>query len=689
MTIGTATGRVSFSCNGTSTVFPVPLQAYQASDFEVILTYPAGSGGAEVVLTLNSDYSMVASGTLAPTAWTLTTTTAYQSGYTLQIILRPSQTQQTQYVEGQAFPSLALQTNVDRLTQMVIALQDQVGRSIRAPDGDVAPAMLLPIPSQRANLFAAFDANGNLSLAAALAAGQTLSQATIGQFLHPRTAAELAAGVTPSFFWYPPGWVRRYGALGDGVTDDTAALNRAGSIGVPVYFDPGTFLVATAGGVTFKTRVYGAGMGQSTIVSQIDGSGHVLPIMFTGSNIDVTGLTIKGSAYAPNNSGAALVNLGGTTGAHAVNVSMRGCEVTNATSFAVYCIYADGFLFEGNYVHDTGADGIHLGVCTDVRMNANIFNACVDDLIAITSLGAAANQNKNVVVDGNYCGMSTTGISRCILLESLVDARIINNVLYRVSGSAGQGMLELVRLATGNPSVNVTIQGNIVVNSASSGDCIFIYGGNSNIRVLDNYLSASAVGVNANPFTFGVIDNLEVSGNTCISTGSNGINIPNSTVGTMLKVCRNKINAFVSGLALNTNGVYNIVTDNDVTYNGQNASCVGISASPSTGGQLMQNVIAQSGGVTSGTNISVGSTISVKDNTGYVSESSGSTSIATGGTVNHGLSGTAAVVTLQQTGNVPSAVFPSAFGATTFQVNFAGGGTQGFLWTARTANALN
>lgn len=48
---------------------------------------------------------------------------------------------------------------------------------------------------------------------------------------YARTAAETTAGVTPSNFSYPPYDVRRYGAVGDGVTDDTAAFNRAGSVG--------------------------------------------------------------------------------------------------------------------------------------------------------------------------------------------------------------------------------------------------------------------------------------------------------------------------------------------------------------------------------------------------------------------------------------------------------------------------
>ena len=125
MTIQSASPRVIFVCNGTSTVFPVPIQAYNATDFEVILINAAG---VQSVLTLNSDYSIAASGTMQPPQWSLTTLAAapQPSGCQLQIFINPVQTQQTQYVQGQAFPSLAVQTNLDRLTQMVQRLQDQL-----------------------------------------------------------------------------------------------------------------------------------------------------------------------------------------------------------------------------------------------------------------------------------------------------------------------------------------------------------------------------------------------------------------------------------------------------------------------------------------------------------------------------------------------------------------------------------
>ena len=54
-----------------------------------------------------------------------------------------------------------------------------------------------------------------------------LTSESVGAVLYPQTAAETAAGVTPGYLFYEPGDVRRYGATGDGITDDSAAFQAA------------------------------------------------------------------------------------------------------------------------------------------------------------------------------------------------------------------------------------------------------------------------------------------------------------------------------------------------------------------------------------------------------------------------------------------------------------------------------
>lgn len=292
MTIGNSLARFVFNCDGVSTVFPVPIQAYQATDFEVILTAPISAGGAETVLVLNSAYTLAATGSLAPPQWTMTTTIAYAAGYQLQIFCSPIQTQQTQYVQGQSFPSLAVQTNVDRLTQMVQRLQDLMNRSIRAPDGDISPLMLLPPAIQRANTAQGFDSNGNAELLQTLPSG-TLSQGSIGQFLYPQTQAEQNAFVTPVALWYPTLNLRRYGADPTGVNASDQALAQA----IAVCGTTGGTIRAPGGAYTFANAVIL--QGSQSIIIQGEGSP-------TAGGAPATKFTYTGTAAAWFNCNSAV-----------------------------------------------------------------------------------------------------------------------------------------------------------------------------------------------------------------------------------------------------------------------------------------------------------------------------------------------------------------------------------------------
>ena len=271
MTIGSNTARGIFACNGTSTVFPVPIQAYNASDFLVLLTNAAG---VSTVLNLGGDYTLAPSGTEAPPQWTLTTQTGqfpspYVAGLTLQVILNPVQTQPSQYVSGQAFPSLAVQTNMDRLTEMVIRLQDQVSRAVRAPDGDNAPAMLLPAAPLRELQYLATDVNGNLITVTALP-GTANTPQSLGLLLYPQSAAEIAAGVLPVNIQYAYGSFRRYGADPSGTLNSYPAILAASKCNSLIFDDfpgGGNYLIGQDGLLSaYPLTILGQAKNTSAIV---------------------------------------------------------------------------------------------------------------------------------------------------------------------------------------------------------------------------------------------------------------------------------------------------------------------------------------------------------------------------------------------------------------------------------------
>lgn len=73
-----------------------------------------------------------------------------------------------------------------------------------------------------------------------------VSQASIGAALYPRTDAEISAGVTPTSYVYPPGDVRRYGAVGDNSTDCTTAIQDALDVGSRVFIPNGTWKITAS-----------------------------------------------------------------------------------------------------------------------------------------------------------------------------------------------------------------------------------------------------------------------------------------------------------------------------------------------------------------------------------------------------------------------------------------------------------
>jgi len=126
---------------------------------------------------------------------------------------------------------------------------------------------------------------------------------TTVSFYIPQTPAEAAASVTPTNFQFPQGDVRRYGAVNDGTTDCTAAVNAAIAVcvsnnGGAIYFPGnstdtnGYYLVK---GITNQvgpgTRIYGDGYASKVHFSAVWQYGFNL-----GNNCIVENLWIDGPA---------------------------------------------------------------------------------------------------------------------------------------------------------------------------------------------------------------------------------------------------------------------------------------------------------------------------------------------------------------------------------------------------------
>lgn len=146
--------------------------------------------------------------------------------------------------------------------------------------GASAQLFLTPNTVYTFTLFDGPNGTGNQIWQATYVNGVQISQAIIGSFLYPQTAAEIAAGVTPSNYAYQPYNILRYGADGTGSLDSTAAFAAAGSIGRLIYCPAGTYKVSSGIGIT-GGGIVGDGAYQTYITTSDTGTSDVFT--YTGS----------------------------------------------------------------------------------------------------------------------------------------------------------------------------------------------------------------------------------------------------------------------------------------------------------------------------------------------------------------------------------------------------------------------
>jgi hypothetical protein len=261
MTISSTTTAVQTPTNGTTTQFSFGNKIFQAGDLTVTL-----------IDTLGNQYTFIASGTntftnsallLSYTVYNIDVdtgcyivfTTAPIAGWTLDLRTNVGEVQTTSIKNQSGFLPELHEEFFDRITREVQDLKRLTYTyAIHGPDIETTPWTALPAASVRANSGLIFDASGLPALG--VIPSTVFTQSTFNAFLgtsppYARTALEISAGVTPTSLYYVAGSLRRYGAKGDGTTDDSTALNTANAVGHRILVDGGlTYRIASSPTIT-------------------------------------------------------------------------------------------------------------------------------------------------------------------------------------------------------------------------------------------------------------------------------------------------------------------------------------------------------------------------------------------------------------------------------------------------------
>jgi len=300
-----------YTGNGITTSYPFAFKVFNTSEVLVVQTDVAGN---ETTLALTADYTV-----------TLNTDQDANPGGTVDMLVAPavgllitltSSVDETQSVtltnQGGFYPTV-INDALDRLTIITQQILESLGRKIGYGVSDTTTDVI-PAASERANKFLAFDSNGNV-VASAVSVGTipssivsdlvTMRAGTVtnGEIVNLKYHTTSGAGgggrfrgvtgaapgayidnngtiIVPTGGDGSAAWLREdvgyvtprmFGATGDGVTDDTAAIQAAFASGVlHVHFPSGTYLLNAAITCAAGQVITGDGKLNSTIKCRND-----------------------------------------------------------------------------------------------------------------------------------------------------------------------------------------------------------------------------------------------------------------------------------------------------------------------------------------------------------------------------------------------------------------------------------
>lgn len=342
MTVNTNDTVERYEIDGTGP-YAFSFRIFAKSDLSVKVM--ADDDEAATTLTLDTHYTIADASVNDEDGGELTligsAETTYD-GYILDIRSNTPLTQPTSITNQGPYSGRSTEAAFDRLSRQIQDTNRKVLNALRVPDSETTDTSLPAIPT-RASKFLRFDANGVPEAATGIDQSQTLSQSVIGQYLYPRTDAEIAEGVAPTDYAYPPGdmWMsstigRLGGSPSASASDNVAAAQE--------ILDSQGVLTLASGTYSFNDEL---DLGNGACILGEKGKSVLL---FTGATngLHITGtnpeFVIRGLNIRTSNAAALAAIMVDTAAAGATNSILDQIDITkNGSGRWAHGVWASGW----------------------------------------------------------------------------------------------------------------------------------------------------------------------------------------------------------------------------------------------------------------------------------------------------------------------------------------------------------
>lgn len=260
---------VRYAANGSETTYSYPFPIFASEDLAVYL------GGAKQA----SGYTISGAGETA--GGTVVFGSAPAPGVVITLARELPIERVTDYLEGGDFSAASINTELDYIVATVQQVERQNDVMLRYGDDETPGETVLPERSLRANKALGFDGNGDpvaVSLEGSMAAPDFTATGTGAA---TRTSHDKFSDLIS---------VKDFGALGDGLTDDTTAIINALSAHDSVFLPEGEYLISGTIQLTARKSLFGVGQ-KSVIKANAD---TFNPIEIVEDYVTLSNLRIEG-----------------------------------------------------------------------------------------------------------------------------------------------------------------------------------------------------------------------------------------------------------------------------------------------------------------------------------------------------------------------------------------------------------